>query len=393
MEQATDLILKLLRYCEVNKIFDGKVDKKIFEQIYPHFKSCCLLSKHYRWLFNKSKSFFEKFPDSLERRHIRKAMYLDFNYTKNIDCSNFKFSSYIIHNYDDEFHEKFRGFFEEFYDKFFSSNREKGFNNRHQFKEEYSKENLIVSLVCPACLGDLNLSKAQLDHYFPKSLYPALIIQPYNLVPICSDCNTSMGTKENQGKGSKVPTSPLDNKKHNEEGCLRTVFIPYQRSGYKKITSSVLGKPGHRNINVKALKKEEEDIKLQVENHVNTFNINKVWTDRLPIINNIIVHQAVVDFRWAYCELVKTSGKGAELSHDQIKSYLWEKYIHDSDKIVYQIGNRFLLANYAAWLYQSSHGFEVFFREVHRRLHESMSSSAPEYPHYYEEDAESQDEE
>lgn len=39
---------------------------------------------------------------------------------------------------------------------------------------------------CPSCL---HRQVHDLDHFLPKSKYPRLAIVPFNLVPICSDCN------------------------------------------------------------------------------------------------------------------------------------------------------------------------------------------------------------
>lgn len=50
--------------------------------------------------------------------------------------------------------------------------------------------------ICPMC-GDRAVEN--LDHYLPKSKYPALSIAPDNLVPCCRDCNTE--------KQNKVPVS------------------------------------------------------------------------------------------------------------------------------------------------------------------------------------------
>lgn len=49
--------------------------------------------------------------------------------------------------------------------------------------------NLIRSAadLCPACgVGDVT----QVDHYLPKSKFPALAVAPVNLTPICGPCNT-----------------------------------------------------------------------------------------------------------------------------------------------------------------------------------------------------------
>lgn len=36
----------------------------------------------------------------------------------------------------------------------------------------------------------------QLDHFFPKSIYPGLSISLHNLIPICANCNLSKGNRE-----------------------------------------------------------------------------------------------------------------------------------------------------------------------------------------------------
>ncbi len=49
---------------------------------------------------------------------------------------------------------------------------------------------------CPLCTQRL---ASTLDHYMPKTKFPALVVAPLNLVPACSDCN--------KAKLAAVPTS------------------------------------------------------------------------------------------------------------------------------------------------------------------------------------------
>lgn len=44
---------------------------------------------------------------------------------------------------------------------------------------------------CPYCAGIGN--PRTLDHYLPKSKFPALSVHPLNLIPACRDCNTDAG--------------------------------------------------------------------------------------------------------------------------------------------------------------------------------------------------------
>ncbi|MER5758938.1 hypothetical protein [Streptomyces sp. NPDC002082] len=55
---------------------------------------------------------------------------------------------------------------------------------------------------CPLC-GHGTVS--QLDHFMPKSSYPALCVDPLNLVPACSDCNKVKG----DAKATRAEELPL----------------------------------------------------------------------------------------------------------------------------------------------------------------------------------------
>ncbi len=85
-------------------------------------------------------------------------------------------------------------------------------------------------LICPACDTlrpeekrersdegkETSKVYAQVDHFFPKSVYPFLSVHPYNLVPICSVCNEIY--KRNK--------DPIDN--HSAAPLCRC-FLPYLR--------------------------------------------------------------------------------------------------------------------------------------------------------------------
>jgi hypothetical protein len=67
--------------------------------------------------------------------------------------------------------------------------------DRSQFVKTFKEENF--DRVCPFCDGDLN--GPEVDHWLPKSKYPALSCHPKNLVPVCHRCNAR------ECKGEKVP--------------------------------------------------------------------------------------------------------------------------------------------------------------------------------------------
>lgn len=79
--------------------------------------------------------------------------------------------------------------------------------------------------VCPACdesqffTYGRNTIRSEIDHYFPKSLYPHLSCHPFNLVPLCNLCNARL-------KGNRDPL-----KGPNGRRKLEDIWLPYRDSG------------------------------------------------------------------------------------------------------------------------------------------------------------------
>jgi len=98
-------------------------------------------------------------------------------------------------------------------------------------REQYGQRNAAYGRVCPVCVREILFDKGEgeNDHYFPKSRYPALALHPYNLLPVCSDCN---GLRYKSGKD---PVAAAD----KGPGELRTVYLPYLRSARKEVAFRV----------------------------------------------------------------------------------------------------------------------------------------------------------
>ncbi|RRR73156.1 MAG: hypothetical protein EI684_09240 [Candidatus Viridilinea halotolerans] len=105
--------------------------------------------------------------------------------------------------------EAVRGLLETFYNPQFYANH--GYNvplggaaghfHKDVFRREFDVANPDV-VVCPLCDGPRNTE--QVDHIYPKSLYPFLSCHPLNLVPICFQCNKL------DAKGDKPPLNNDD---------------------------------------------------------------------------------------------------------------------------------------------------------------------------------------
>ena len=75
----------------------------------------------------------------------------------------------------------------------------------HNFRRRFGEE-LIKSLeltVCPYCNRNFINSSADLDHFFPKSIYPLFSLSLFNLIPVCTVCNRKK-------QDNKISVSPYD---------------------------------------------------------------------------------------------------------------------------------------------------------------------------------------
>lgn len=126
-----------------------------------------------------------------------------------------------------------RSFFQEFYDsledglsaRLFRDDRKYG---RQDYFQEFVNRN-GGQYVCAICdeSSFRTISKkpdgaphfhSDIEHYFPRSIYPHLSCHPYNLIPICKFCNQALhGDKD-----------PLDNNGRSRRN-LGDVFLPYRQ--------------------------------------------------------------------------------------------------------------------------------------------------------------------
>ena len=97
---------------------------------------------------------------------------------------------------------------------------------RDQFFDAFDREN-PGQYVCAICdehrfmtiLRGKHFS--DIEHYFPKSIYPHLACHPYNLIPICKPCNTAHLDKD-----------PL--LANNPRRLLGEIFLPYRNESVIK---------------------------------------------------------------------------------------------------------------------------------------------------------------
>jgi len=388
METAGELIVALIEYCHSNGITNGRFDKNQFLRLEHHrkFKDCCLM-KHPGAMRNRMQELFAVLPSTLMPAFIV-SFKEDLSYVQDHQSSTFQFTGYLGTAFAgmlDEDREvvvdTIKKVFDKLYNDFFGYKEENATcNNRDLFKKEYSQLNGLREHVCPACLGLLHIGKAQLDHYFPKSLFPALVIQPFNIVPICMECNSSVGNKQNKGKGNRVPAWPLDGEAVNDPGCLTGIYLPYIRSAERKFKAVVVGNPGNRVIRFEPLSSAAPVEGERIRRHVATFNLEKVWTDRIPFHFNILMQRTLSEFARLYEDRV-TAGK--MVTQEEVGDFLWNKLVLNTDDALYDVGYRFEFVSYVISLATMPVSFHAFYGEMIKRMKTRRRKTMPLLPHIY----------
>lgn len=149
--------------------------------------------------------------------------------------------------------------------------------DRKLFIKQFRQENEHLG-VCPACDDtppDYTPRKdySDIDHIFPKSLYPFLSIHAANLVPICLACN----------ERAKSNIDPLD---PTSRQPLIDTFHPFKRPAVDEIqVSFTRQKTGQGGISIR---EKSGLLSGRIARLNNTFNLEERWNGRLRDVIRII---------------------------------------------------------------------------------------------------------
>lgn len=107
---------------------------------------------------------------------------------------------------------------------------------RQDFLREYRQYNQGLEM-CPFCdehrlysLSDQGMH-VDIDHFLPKDFYPHLSCHPYNLVPVCHHCNSTMKNardpliKQNRRCSFSRESFPYGTTKMSQHGYLKIAFV------------------------------------------------------------------------------------------------------------------------------------------------------------------------
>lgn len=199
---------------------------------------------------------------------------------------------------------------------------------RGQFVTTFREENF--DRVCPFCDGDMN--GPQVDHWLPKSKYPALSCHPKNLVPVCTRCNSQ------ECKGAKSPItfanpSSFDDWFHPYERPAHGNFSVTSNGSQIALVNVDLGQQARLHNLDRLLKltlRWSEEYKRQAGNYLRQL-ASKVRRNRLKPTPNVVL-DAISEW------LAEIAAEGTRMPHSIIR------------RVVLEQVNTAESPNFSAWL-------------------------------------------
>jgi len=190
---------------------------------------------------------------------------------------------------------------------------EKEYNNWGG-RKKYGAYTFVQTLdlkTCPYCnrnytfvVNDENGKlRPEIDHFYPKSIYPFLAMSFYNLIPSCPICNH---TKSNRVK------EHLENPYDIEEGSYKFTYRP-------------------NNIEFSVVEKEKynfNSFEIEVrgnQSNIELFKLEELYKQHKDIVLELLIKKAY--YPQSYIEELSSFG----FSQDEIYRYLFSNYNQDDD--------------------------------------------------------------
>jgi hypothetical protein len=139
---------------------------------------------------------------------------------------------------------------------------------------------------CPYCgealkfPRDRNSGNVTLDHFFPESKYPTLSVALWNLIPVCSDCNSKY----------KQALDPLENQ--NGVAEIQNLCLPYEdplADDLELVFQCDATGTGSDGVTVKAKPGVPALIQKKIANYVRFTKLNNKWSFELTKIREMLV--------------------------------------------------------------------------------------------------------
>lgn len=188
------------------------------------------------------------------------------------------------------------------------------YKNFTNYKKEYDAYEFVNDLklkTCPYCNrnytfvvdSDNGKLRPEIDHFYPKSIYPFLAMSFYNLIPSCSICNHTKGNTIHQN---------LENPYDTKEDSYRFTYTP----------NSV------DFATVEAKKYNFDSFEIDITgnpDNIELFKLDKLYKQHKDIVLDLLIKKAY--YPESYIQELSHFG----FSQDEIYRYLLGDYKQDED--------------------------------------------------------------
>ncbi|WP_353158632.1 hypothetical protein [Myroides odoratus] len=214
-----------------------------------------------------------------------------------------------------------------FYDRIFSIFDYNNFIKVNNSWNAYRLTNALGVTVCPYCNRNYihtshnqhGKTRAELDHFFPKSKYPFLSISIYNLIPSCHVCNSNLkGAKDFYLHPHLHPYIDTENSSFKFE-------IKYKNDDIQEIITDLENFDIILNYSTK-----DEETKTKAENSCQTFHIEELYNYHKDIAQELLF-KSVYYNETKIEELKNMLGEDSEIDEDFIKRVVIGGYTDIND--------------------------------------------------------------
>lgn len=191
---------------------------------------------------------------------------------------------------------------------------EKEYNNWGKREKEYSAYRFVNTLglkTCPYCNRNYTFVvdeekgklRPEIDHFYPKSIYPFLAMSFYNLIPSCPICNHTKSSRVSENL-----INPYDVKNDDFEFTYKPVDISFsyiENTKYNMDSFEIEFKKNNENIDI--------------------FKLDELYKQHKDIVADLLMKKAY--YPKSYIEELEKFG----FSEDEIYRYLFCNYKKDED--------------------------------------------------------------
>jgi hypothetical protein len=202
--------------------------------------------------------------------------------------------------------------------------------------------------VCPGCDGkgpssDRNTIRADADHFFPKSKYPFLAIQPDNLTPLCKDCNQVYKRDRDVSDARGVES-------------LADVYHPYFRPARDDVVVTVEGVEGRTEPQIKLRSRlDDRQAHARLNSLIHLLDLEERWQGDLT--------QHVLESNLLQALVYATQDERGDINFHPTEAWLVDKLTTVVQDMAFGIGrviNAIPTIAYAKWVVKDSNALKLW---------------------------------